>query len=138
MTNQEAKEQAIKEAYQKLEHWPYIDSNPKAKEQCLTNSGRVFKSYLPASVDLSEYDIMYGGMVVVPKSIRHIDDNHSWTRIEPDGSNLPTDSTVKYKIGSMYFDGIFDQDSGIYSHDVVKHTGCTHYKPIKEEPKPIY
>ena len=73
-------------------------------------------------------------------SIEVIKHNNGFTRIEPDGSNLPTDESVKYKVGK-FSKGHFEISVLKISVKQVelcfKELGDTHYK-IEKELLPIY
>lgn len=126
MTNEEAKQEAIKKAY---------GSSYEAFTPDKSGWGRAI-----GTIDLDRYDVEQNGYLDYyrPKELQGIDDNNGWTRIEPDGSNMPT-INGDYKVISS------DQDvdcSGSYDlnglKEYLKKHSITHYKPLKEEPKPIY
>lgn len=73
------------------------------------------------------------------KSLKKLDTNNGWTRIEPDGSNLPTDNTIYYKCGKMFEDGEFIIDEMfIYKHKDIDKNKYTHFKPVEQDLPPIY
>jgi len=74
-----------------------------------------------------------------PRVLIGTSNNNGWTRIEPDGSNLPVEGGY-YKIG-MFLDEKWNEGSEHIHYEVKRlfNTGfCTHYRPVTELPKPIY
>lgn len=145
MTNQEAKHKAIQEAYgeyyNKLK--PYIDKygwitqthssihyglNEKAKE-------------VSKIIDESQIEFAYVNGYLIPKSIMNIGSNSGWIRIEPDGSNLPTDEYKKYIAGKLENKVFKKCTSALEAGELSEyHTSMqvTHYRPVEEIPNPIY
>ena len=136
-TNEEAKQEAIKAAYvpkhvteqefEKME--PFIDSKTgwfNAFEYS-RETGKPSKWY-------KEF---------LPEDAKDIASNNGWTRIEHDGSNLP-ERDKEYKViaydGRVY--GAYYSSLGLWlnnKHNIMsKLSNVTHYKPIIEDPKPIY
>jgi len=72
-----------------------------------------------------------------PKGMNDVNLNNGWTRIEPDGSNLPTDDR-RYKTGTLCLDGTFMTWEQVFKGNAVRLSGSTHYKPIEKELLPIY
>jgi hypothetical protein len=107
MTNSEAKQQAIIKAWG--EWWKCIPD--KTKEETLEHEGwselDVFGNFDPADNPFisSDFEVTIratrcGNVATVrPASLRGIEDNNGFTRIEPDGSNRPDldDEDVEYE-----------------------------------------
>lgn len=78
-------------------------------------------------------------------SIEEIINNNSWIRIEPDGGNLPA-LKGKYDFcinGEPCFDSPEYKPMSCQTlintfYELQGDNEITHYKPIKEEPKPLY
>ena len=149
-TSAEAKQEAIKAAYG--EHWEKIKDHTtstgwvqrKITSRVTTNGMEYEKfGYKRDELEVLAFtaDGKYSWRL---RSLSGIDDNQGWTRIEPDGSNLP-ERDKAYNV--IAYDG---RDYGAYltragnwlnnkySGDLSRLTNVTHYKPIIEEPKPLY
>lgn len=140
MTNKEAKQEAIKKAYG--EHWDkvkeFCDSDGWITNKWIAHGVSRGISYQDAGFSFEEIFCQHfnsSDNTWRLKSIYSILTNNGWIRIEPDGSNLPT-SDIGYKfsrkdesIGEANLGGI----NTLFRSDHI-----THYKPIKEEPKPVY
>lgn len=139
-TNEEAKQEAIKAAwgdkYDEVKN--YLDLN-----------GRFNCGYKPHEkllfVNIYRHAKRSGWTQlepIVPNDLLLIKENNGWTRIEPDGSNLP--ATGRFKVCNI--DNLIDESPLLLAQSFpVDDVGLffakgyiTHYKPIKEEPKPIY
>lgn len=74
-----------------------------------------------------------------PKSLDRFEDNNGWTRIDPDGSNLPKDEAVKYRC-AHFIDGIVTYTDFMCENVKINfyRKVITHYKPIEQELLPIY
>lgn len=75
-----------------------------------------------------------------PLSLRGIENNNGWIRIEPDGSNLPTehDEYNVFDAGHITRASYFVLDKLFVSKDYETLKSATHYKPIEELKKPIF
>lgn len=130
MTNEQAKKEAIKKAYR--EYWSLLKDYINENGWCWNNS---FTKILPVAkkgMDNATY--------WKPCSIINIENNNGWTRIEPDGSNLPESGSYNfYNINNQKDDGenryIFD-NKPLTRENFTK--WFTHYKPIEKELLPIY
>jgi len=127
MTNEQAKQEAIKKAYG--------EEFNSLKPDCL---GRIdffkfreiknYKLINPIQLDAE-------GKYWCPFILKGIKNNNGWIRIEPDGSNLPKQECeymVVLKSGNrtnLYFDP---------KEDLSFNPIATHYRPIEEIPNPIY
>lgn len=71
------------------------------------------------------------------RKISFIENNNGWIRIEPDGSNLPTDSNAQYKVcrKEIIHKTTYNLRELLDLHEEYE---LTHYKPITPELKPIY
>ncbi|WP_285011228.1 hypothetical protein [Pedobacter faecalis] len=138
MTNEQARLEVIKAAYvpkhateeEFAEMLPFIDTKT-GWFHCIEYSratGKTAKWY-------KEF---------LPYELRHLSDNNGWIRIEPDGSNLP--EVGRHKVcnierlnllpeSELMLAQTFSSDS---VGDLFEKKIITHYKPITEEPKPIY
>lgn len=134
MTNQEAKQEAIKKAYG--EHWDEVQKISNIDENGWTDSHSFPSEYVIAQTTLQRGEDPMD-FSARPKSLIGIEDNNGWIRIEPDGSNLP-DIHIDF-IWLRKLDGETKDKFHINGHsksDIIK--GYTHYKPITPELKPIY
>lgn len=139
MTNEEAKQEAIKKAYG--EHWDKVKDHVK-------ESGGL--SYQDCTLIFGDIDFYFGDNALshiwendysgyyFPKEIFNINNNNGWIRIEQDGSNLPTDTDKRYRAGTLCENGDFIPNQFHYAAKDLKYTASTHYKPITPELKPIY
>lgn len=131
LTNQEAKEKVIREAWGEL--WVYIEANSKAKAQAYMFDGFIFSTHLPASVDQSKLEYRHKTDIVRPKNLSGMETNNGWTRIDGP-ETLPATAgsfTVLGKSGkveSWYYNG----------NDAFWLEYFTHWRPIEELPLPIY
>lgn len=131
LTNQEAKEKAIREAWSDL--WVYINANQKARFQAKMFDGFVFPTYLPASINQSGLEFRHKMNIVRPKALSGIEGNNGWNRI--DGANTLPPAAGTYtvlgksgKIEAWHYNG----------NDAFWLEYFTHWRPIKELPLPIY
>lgn len=146
MTNEEAKQQAIKEAWG--DKFSLVKGN-------LDSSGFFeIYSYNPFTetlyIDIRKewnnypeegfYSVNHNAgntILIRPKSIRMIENNNGWTRLEPDGSNLPNE------IIKLVFINTFGKNEIItFTNDrqCLRYysTRYTHFKVFKPELKPLY
>lgn len=135
LTNEQAKQEAIKKAYPKV-FGKYIDQNGWVDYFFMPYWSYGFKvedldlvKFSDFSIDKYRLKILYG-----------IEDNNGWIRIEQDGSNLPPDThEIRYK--SFWQSGDHSKIDEMSANRLIRtfrNGVVTHYKPIKEEPKPIY
>lgn len=150
MTNEEAKQEAIKKAYGDL--WPIVE------EFTYVDSARCHTSFYKPDQTIFDFRelpkeqkkgfIFYGqNGHVLPKSIEGIENNNGWIRIEPDGSNLPTDGKFykvfakEYSVGRICDDPVrYDKEFGFwrFKSGFMIDATVTHYKPITPELPPVY
>ncbi|GGG97489.1 hypothetical protein [Pedobacter zeae] len=128
MTNEQAKQEAIKKAYG--DHYGIFKPNENGIGSAI------------GGIDENKYETISSGFVNTyrPKVLRGIETNNGWIRIEPDGSNLPGNmSTSRFKI---YYDLIDNQYHESFDalgvRNMFRQHCCTHYKPFQPELKPIY
>ena len=131
MTNKEAKQEAIKKAYGDLY---------EPNEHHINEDGLIHYISEPNLVGLKIYGDKFhstGNGHFVLKELWDIQANNGWTRIEPDGSNLPVFGSYKWitKNGVFYEEG-FNPKDPIHVKEFLH--GYSHYKPITPELKPIY
>ena len=143
MTNEQAKQEAIKKAYG--EKWNRLDF--RIKRHLLNVSHWMDMSRMglyPIDLGYSDIEVEVDCEFWRPIELKGIEDNNGWIRIEPDGSNLPAkkdddylhsekrDYKFIYKIGNrievVYYNG--NKEHFIRNY--------THYKPIEKELLPIY
>lgn len=146
-TNEEAKQEAIKAAWIKAGFiWDEIKSiiqddggllleNPSLKSTLTGYSESYAKGHLKG------YDFAYSGLKVWNNILDGIENNNGWTRIERDRSNLQV-GVFKFLIAddcklNTESDVVHVTQSLIDDPKMAWHV-YTHYKPIKEEPKPLY
>lgn len=126
MTNEQAKLEAIKKAWGG-ENWSILSNRIDKKGWCHVD-------FIHDPV--SSKDCEFRNQLFRPKSLQGIEENNGWTRIEPDGSNLPVeDGTYRWvdKAGEIV-NNYYRNDPQYKSYGDY----YTHYKLIIPEPKPIY
>jgi len=136
MTNQQAKELAIKKAYGEFynELKPFIN-----KDGWISGDDALYTKYNRSFRDI-DFSNPFGNQSWRPIELSNLEDNRGWTRIEPDGSNFPENGLFKMckeiKKGEWWYshDDVEPDDVEEYFRDM----GFTHYKPITPELKPIY
>jgi len=136
LTNVQLKQKAIQKAYEAFGiDWETIKNNIDE------NGKTTYDVYLKMSIKQQKKCELVGGLwhMILPKSLIGLNHNNGWTRIEPDGSNLPI-SKGYCKIGDLR--GTEWVEGGEYDAEDVKKlfkSGfCTHYHPVVELLKPIY
>lgn len=130
MTNEQAKQEAIKKAY--------------GDKYDLVSDGLYGSWYMlklnetPSTFGFKDNEVQKsssGGFR--PISLTGIHDNNGWIRIEPDGSNLPAENDIKYKV--IQEGEILDVRLSFQSiRKAFEQNYISHYKPIEPELKPIY
>jgi hypothetical protein len=140
MTNEEAKQQAIKNAYG--EYWElvknHVDSNGFLKYGDIRNETIGLKD---SEIEITDYNFNIDFEVWRPKQLQGIESNNKWIRIESE-NDLPKDDCKCWVITSsgeeymaLYLDGcqkfweLMDLDFQLYP---------THYMPIVTPDKPVY
>jgi len=141
MTNEQAKEEAIKKAWNELVGPDNFNALRLDKE--VYSDWRCRKLVPSGKLDLLHDRFKIGSsmksgldLIYRPKSIRTIDENNGWIRIEPDGSNLPKEGEFKvywYDEKSSEIAQNFETVKTLFKGGLI-----THYKPITPELKPIY
>lgn len=146
MTNEQAKQEAIKKAYGESYELcrPFIDKNG----WCVVfkDCDEKFKGIAGNQTHFQENEIEGGqcthsihgkGISFKPKSLGDIEHNNGWIRIEPDESNLPDDETFRYKVckGEIIHNSTYNLRETLELHKIYE---LTHYKPIEPELRPIY
>jgi len=148
MTNEEAKQEAA------LLKWEEAGFLRNQIESILQKDGGIkvnhpsLKTSLTGYVNAHEngllkaYNFDGDSLYVWNKLLDGIETNNGWTRIEPDGSNLKV-GVFEFLIHPDYITGegqkstVNVNDKLIHDPDMAWHV-YSHYKPINEEPKPIY
>lgn len=140
MTNAEAKREAIREAwgdhYEKLQAKEAIDQNG------YVNWGYHFMKDVkqhPSELGFDpENGVTWYGTLWRPVKLSGLHNNNGWTRIEPDGSNLPQSGMFVVYPNKANSGG----DIGTFTSAGVgllfREYGVTHYRPFVEIPNPIY
>jgi len=133
------KEERIQEAYG-LAVWNFLDDS--VKEKILSNDGgwtyEVNEKWLENSMNL---DIELNGKYCRPKSLKGIENNNGWIKIESE-EDLPKESGVyeacinEEYIGRIRFSREFNEWSCIYDSDNLRFP--SHYQPIIKPQPPIY
>lgn len=143
MTNKELKQELFEKAYGK--NWDVVKEYVNPEDGSLPNFLNFNEEtdffYTQLGYNSSDIEEIYDDMDIGswrPKSLIGIEDNNGWTRIEPDGSNLPTDDLVKYKCyhktnGIINYTDFMCENVRVNFFKKV----ITHYK-VKEELKPLY
>lgn len=143
MTNEEAKQEAIKKAWGIL-YEPFKNREAIDKDGYVS-WGQYLVQDIPEHPSDLGFDpangVQWNGTWWRPIALAGLHDNNGWTRIEPDGSNLPVDDRW-YKVGILTEKVEWFPCDGAKKADFVKaefkYGITTHYKPIIEEPKPLY
>jgi len=148
MTNQQLKQKAIQEAYgveyDRLKE--FINCEGVFVGDTYMISDELFDkwAFIPVTPPIKIGKKISGSR---PKSLAGIDTNNGWKRIENDGSNLPNKqgAYLWYRFDGTeqrlyYFTKEDYPDTKMWEqHKLVFTSGeFTHYRPIKELPKPIY
>src|SRR5215217_5695698 len=129
-TNEEAKQEAIKKAYGN--HYSICKPNSDGWGEAI-------------GVDTDKYEVR-GAYGLRPKSLKGIETNNGWIRIQHDGSNLPDDDRI-LKSSFIVFDitDVEEEDMSCMMRasangviQLFKQRRITHYKPIAPELKPVY
>lgn len=139
MTNSEARLEAIRKAWGK--YWDEVKDSVIGMN---TGGGWADNETIHYNEDLGcdSKNFEFCRCLYRPKSLSGIEDNHGWTRIEPDGSNLPDKSgdyrffdmkTYFFKPVVVWFKGNFDRGCNLSFA-----RNYTHFKPIEEDKPPIY
>jgi len=142
MTNQEAKQDAIKKAYG--DKWELVKDHARDFDGSvltfpfLMDEGHEDDGffYNQLGFNRNELNTYIGGDMEPsrwrPLILDDIEDNNGWIRIEPDGSNLPKSGEYRWLFESGSMSNFYYEPGDIMS------TKLTHYKPMKPELKPIY
>lgn len=136
MTNEQAKREAIKKAYGK---YPFA----QRAISLMYENGYIEHYYTDNEMNLySDLFEVNGYGRFRLKELSSIENNNGWIRIEPDGSNLPTE-TGYYDFRDFNSERNGKPLNPVYWHKNATKIGWfievyTHYKPITPELKPIY
>lgn len=145
MTNEQAKQEAIKKAYGECYGLIVKDLDEYNKDtttwaiETFLKVGEAYYNFLSEKTKLSlqDKDFTVIQSYVVLDELKNIRGNNGWIRIEPDGGNLP-DIHIDF-IWLRKSDGVTKDKFHINGHSKHDVLNCySHYKPIKEELKPIY
>ena len=134
------KQEAIQEAWK--DYWVYIPH--QAKSQVIEFDGWIFVTYMPASFDDDLFDFKHDRMICRPKSLRGIEDNNGWIRIESE-EDLPKEPVwcwvVKKGKDYQYERPMkFDPFGKLFNyHNIcVSYERISHIHPIVKPKPPIY
>lgn len=137
MTNKEAKHKAIYELAEKC-YGKFFEPN----RDFINNNGEVTQYIAGLMINKGLPMYIFGNGMAVPRSFQdkytEIINNNGWTRIEPDGSNLPYDNGL-YKVFFPTYNII--KLAGIMLKSVwedPEEITPTHFKPIEEDKPPIW
>lgn len=138
MTNKEAKEKAIREAWGK--YWDEVKDNVIGMgTYCGWADNDVIHYNEDLGCDSKNFEFITTTGLYRPKQLSGIENNNGWIRIEPDGSNLPdrgADGDYKaYNEKDKTYENHWNKN-GIRA--LFKEKKITHFKPIKEEKPPIW
>lgn len=133
------KEQAIKEAYK--EYWDevkdYVDENGLLDKQVFSNHKGI--SYEDISNKIS---FIHYGNFCIPKSLKGIEVNNGWIKIESDNDLPKEDCDCHFKTYSNnYFLGKYVKDTDNFInifYSKVHYGDVSHYKQIENPKEPIY
>ena len=121
MTNLEAKQEAIKKAYG--EYFIHADINGWIK----------YGMYCPSNFGIEDYDEIDTIGIWRCKSLKGIENNNGWIRIESE-ADLPEKEF--YKGYNTYPVNFKCNSYGLYKY--YKSKEITHYQPIEKPKPPIY
>jgi len=144
MRNAQLKQKAIQKAIQEAygEHWEtvkdFVNADGWIRDRdvdLISDTPMQFSTH-----DNAWYDTRR------PLSLKGIESNMGWTRIEPDGSNLPAKSGkyhVVFKSGNTdiaTYNDFYNKwmVTGAHYLSSTGDVNITHYRPIIEVPKPVY
>jgi len=147
MTNEQAKQQAIKRAYGESYELCklFIDQNGWCV--IFKDADENFKGIAGNQTHFKESEIEGGqclhsvhgkGISFKPKSLGDLDSNNGWIRIEPDGSNLPdkkVECWFKDKNQETPICGVFLNDKESIAFVL---ENATHYQIIETPKIPVY
>ena len=138
MTNLEAKQEAIKNAYGAF--WNRLSDSQK--EYALNNNGNVQIGYSKEQSQLYKDMInsdLFLTQPIFPKSLQGIENNNGWIKIESDEDLPKNDMYVRITFNKK-MNIAFLCDGEFYNPNKVKYykKGVTHYKPIEETNPPIF
>jgi len=151
MTNQQRKQKAIQEAYERIGLWEDLPEH--VKEYAFANNGFIKSNDLKDERHKKVFEcnigVKWSGEPDYEYRINDltgIDTNNGWQRISEDGSNLPNKSGkyhVVFKSGNTDIATYNDFYSkwmvtGAYYLSPTGDVNITHYRPVTELPKPIY
>lgn len=133
MTNEQAKQEAIKKAWEALG----INNLRDADKNGFIADWKFSVDFFNQHESKIERYKIDGLELIRPLSISGIEDNNGWIRIEPDGSNLPVLGKYKWILGSdLIYEETFDPKNPTHVKEFLY--AYTHYKPITPELKRIY
>lgn len=119
-----AKQKAIREAYGE-ENWKIVKDYVNKEGELSVNKVKLIGN-LPESFEVLNHK------AVRPKSLKGIEDNNGWIRIE---SDLPKETECNFYdiVNNNYWTDMVDK-YGNFNYE----TKATHYQPIQEPEPPIY
>ena len=129
MTNEQLKQEAIKNAYG--EYWEILPN----KDKVLIRGCIEINTYL--NLELKFDKVFLTENLVRPKSLSGIETNNGWIRIKEDGSNLPKESGDYWFYTKHKQVLIRDYNPGFNLYESYLNT-YTHYQPIVKPLLPIY
>lgn len=144
MTNLEAKQEAIKNAYG--EFWNRLSDSQK--EYSLNNNGNVHIGYSKEESQLYK-DMVKSDLFLTqplfPKSLRGIDTNNKWVRVESK-YELPINKNIDVIIFNECYQGyiynglccVENRYNSTELDEIIDADCITHYQPIEKPLKPIY
>ena len=140
MTNLEAKQEAIKNAYG--EHWEYLKNFINEDGVFIGDtdmiSDKLFGewAFIGSAKDINSEKLISGSR---PKSLQGIENNNGWIKIENE-DDLPKNDMYVHIIFNKKANIAFLCNGEFYNLNKVKYykEGVTHYQPIEKPKLPIY
>lgn len=132
MTNDEAKLQAIKNAYKK--NWVNLEKY-HIKDGWFEMYDLVTESDF---IELNENDFDIIGGECRLKQLQGIENNNGWIKIESENDLPNHDIYCHFMSGKYIYNGLYDKYLQGFYNGLDKIIGVTHYQPIKTPPKPIF
>jgi len=146
MKNQQLKQKAIQEAYQRIGLWEDLPEH--VKEYAFANNGFIKSKDLKDERHKKVFECNIGvkwsgepDCEYRSNDLTGIGTNNGWTRIELDGSNLPAQTeqrfqVIEFRAGEMII--LTNDCSYMGVNNKFEFDCATHYRPVTELPKPIY
>ena len=134
MTNLEAKQEAIKNAYG--EYWEQVKDYVNENGWCDVSKYSKIKDIEP---EFSDIENKIGVFDMRPKSLQGIENNNGWIKVESE-ADLPKNDDDYWVMTSIKDDEVQQLSNLIVIRclNLEKNIKITHYKPIEKSKVPIY